>query len=474
MRIHHDSTILLVAGALFGALACDTSITNPGLTPDEDLDNPAAWPAIVVGARRALSDAIGSSAGPVSQLLYWGAAVTYEINPAGSTGSYGIPTDVQAGLPTDATMNGDWTQSNVARYSAEAAVARFRRVMPDTLFPKSPLVGQAYLYAGFANRLLGENFCQSVIPVVIPDSVHYVLAPGSLGSHTLYFLRADTAFSNAIAVFTATGNTDAQTTSFILAAHAGRASVRTDLATYGLATWADAVAEAVLVPSTYKFEVPYSSASPDQYNYLYWARADQSFRAHTQWGTFYEGYYRTTRDPRVRWDTTAGTMKPFGDAAVAKFGGRVPFWPEAKYTSTSDPVRLSSGWEMRLIEAEAALVAGDLAKAQSNINARRRALRADTTLAKTLDTVVVATLVDGWAALKRERALELWLEGRRLGDLRRWIENNVPGGSDDGTYRASTTDILHTTPLETMTTPVARALCFPVGRNERETNPNVP
>src|SRR5256885_5763953 len=90
---------LLLAG-------CDTSVTNPGLTPDEDLDKPAAWPAIVVGARRALSDAIGSSAGPVSQLLYWGAAVTVEINPAGSTSRYGIPTDGQAGLPTDATMNG--------------------------------------------------------------------------------------------------------------------------------------------------------------------------------------------------------------------------------------------------------------------------------------------------------------------------------------------------------------------------------
>src|SRR5213076_2370297 len=112
MRTRADRATFRAAATVIVALACDTSITNPGLTPDEDLDNPAAWPAIVVGARRALSDAIGSSTGPVSQLLYWGAAVTYEINPAGSTGSYGIPTDVQAGLPTDATMNGDWTQSN--------------------------------------------------------------------------------------------------------------------------------------------------------------------------------------------------------------------------------------------------------------------------------------------------------------------------------------------------------------------------
>ena len=450
---------LLLAG-------CDTSVTNPGLTPDEQLDKPAAWPAVVVGARRALSDAIGSSAGPVSQLLYWGAAVTFEINPAGSTGSYGIPTDVQAGLPTDATMNGDWTQSNVARYAAEAAVARFRRVMPDTLFPKSLFVAQAYLYAGFANRLLGENFCQSVIPVEVPNPTHYVLAPGNLGSHTLYFLRADTAFTNALAVFTATGKTDTQTVNFIRAAHAGRAAVRADLASYGLAPWADATADAALVPDTAKFLAPYSAASPDQYNYLYWARANQSFRAHTEWGTFYEDYYRRTRDPRVRWDTTTKS-DTLGDAAVAKFGGRVPFWPEAKYATTSAPVRLSSGWEMRLIEAEAALVGGDVATAVTKMNLRR------TNLALPLYDPAI-TLDSAWTLLKLERAIEFWLEARRIGDLRRWIANNTPGAYVDGTYRASHPGTLSPTPIETMTVPVTRALCFPVGRNERETNPNVP
>src|SRR5438034_4937250 len=450
------------AAAVLLAAACDTSVTNPGLIPDDALDRPDAWPAIVVGARRALSDAIGSSATTGGQLLYWGAAVSFEINPAGSTGSYGIPTDVQVGLPTDATMNADWTASNQARYIPEAAIHRFRRVMPDTLFAKSSLVGQVYLYAGFANRLLGENFCESVIPVEIPDNAQYRLAPGSLGAHTLYFLRADTAFTNALAVFTASGKTDTQTTSFIRAAHAGRASVRADLATYGLAPWADALADAALVPDTAKFQVPYSAAAPDQYNYLYCARANQSFRAHTQWGTFYEGYYRTTRDPRVKWDTTA----LLGDAAVAKFGGRVPFWPEAKYTTTSAPVRLSTGWEMRLLEAEAALVAGDTATARAKMNLHRTAL--------TLPGVTFTNLTEAWTALKTERAIELWLEARRLGDLRRWIDNNVPGGYIDGTYRGSVADTLHATPLETMTAPTARALCFPVGRNERETNPNIP
>jgi len=466
MRTHQQSMLrsFEAAVALLVAGACDTSVTNPGLTPDDALDKPEAWPAIVVGARRALSDAIGSSSVTGGQLLYWGATVSFEINPAGSTGSYGIPPDVQVGILNDATSSADWASSNQARFVPEDAVKRFKRVMPDTLFSKSTLVGQVYLYAGFANRLLGENFCESVIPVENPDGS---LAPGSLGSHTLYFLRGDTAFTNAIAIFTASGKTDTQTTNLIRAARAGRASVRADLATYGLAPWTDALADAALVPDTATFQVPYSSASPDQYNYLYWARADQSFRAHTEWGTFYEGYYRTTRDPRVKWDTTTGTMKPFGDAAVAKFGGLVPFWPEAKYTTTSAPVRLSSGWEMRLIEAEAALVVGDVATAVNRMNLRRSKLA--------LPLYSTAIAVDSaWTLLKTERALELWLESRRLGDLRRWIVNSVPGSSPDGLYRASRTDTLHTTPIETMTTPVARALCFAVGKNERDTNPNVP
>ena len=50
----------------------------------------------------------------------------------------------------------------------------------------------------------------------------------------------------------------------------------------------------------------------------------------------------------------------------------------------------------------------------------------------------------------------------------------VPGDYVDGLYRPSRTDALRTTPIETMTSPVARSLCFAVGRNERETNPNIP
>jgi len=144
----------------------------------------------------------------------------------------------------------------------------------------------------------------------------------------------------------------------------------------------------------------------------------------------------------------------------------VPFWPEAKHNATTSPIRLSSGWEMRLIEAEAALVAGDTATARAKMNIRRANLA--------LPGVTFTTPTEAWTALKTERALELWLEARRLGDIRRWLVNGTPGDLVDGTYRANRTDVLHATPIETMTSPAQRSQCFPVGRNERETNPNVP
>lgn len=234
--------------------------------------------------------------------------------------------------------------------------------------------------------------------------------------------------------------------------------------------WDAAIADAGQVTSnTLVFQVPFSNQEQSQYNYVYWASANSPYRAHTEWGTFYEGYYRGSKalvaggDPRVRWDTTA----LLGDAAVAKFGGRVPFWPERKYASESAPINLSSGWEMRLIEAERALVSNDAPTAVNKLNLRRTNLGLPI-----YDNTV--TVDSAWTLLKTERGLELWLEARRLGDLRRWIVNATPGNYRDGLYRATRTSPLSPTPVETMTSPVARSLCFPIAQSEYDTNPNIP
>ncbi len=444
----------LSAGLIALVAACDTSVTNPGPTPDDFLNNPDAFAAVVAGARRTLSDALNTDRGAFT--LYWSAAVTFEINPAGSTGSFGIPVDVQSGSVDAGTSNAPWGTANEARFVAEDAIRRFNEIGAS-----NALLAEVSLFAGYANRLLGETFCQAVIPP--PDGGF-----GSPSPHTDYFTRAEAHFASAVTL----GTGDIQT-----AARAGLASVRASLG-----NWGGAASEAALVPDGFVFQAAYSDQDQNQFNALVWANGDAPYRAHTEWGTFAEAYsfFLEPNDSRINIILPGPGDPQTGDAGVAKFGGQVPWHRQDKYPETSSGVNLSSGWEMRLIEAEAALAGGNAGPAVDLMNIRR----ADLGLALYDNTVSVDS---AYSLLKLERQLELWLENRRMGDLRRWINAGTPGVVTDGLYvdndgpdgvsslDGSTDDdgLTESGPVETMTNPVARALCFPLSANEIDTNPNV-
>ncbi|MCH8145965.1 MAG: RagB/SusD family nutrient uptake outer membrane protein [Gemmatimonadetes bacterium] len=432
---------VIAAATLVG---CDTSVTNPGPVQDEFLDSLIAHVAVVRGSSRDLSDAL-------DQIAYWGAAITYEINPAGSTGSFGIPTSVQDGrFETD--FSADWNRISRAVWTAENALVRFDSVLP--LIDGAPSFGSyepaagAALLAGYATRVMGENFCQ------------VAFGGGDLQEFEAALTRSEAHFTQAIDIGTAAGNSEIAT-----AARAGRASVRAYLATYGMASWSDAAADAAAVTDNDFVHVAvYSEQDDGQSNFVMMAAPGTgTYRAHTVWATFYENYFTTTGDPRTPW--TFDPEIPVGDAAVSKFGGNVDFFPQAKYVVQEAPINLSSGWEMRLIEAEAILNgagSGDFNDAVTLMNQRRSDL--------SLTPIAAASTAEAYTALKLERALELWLEARRLGDIRRWDANNVSGGISD------VTDGIYNGPggtfNATMTTLATNDRCWPIGEDERETNTN--
>ncbi|MEW5915550.1 MAG: RagB/SusD family nutrient uptake outer membrane protein [Gemmatimonadota bacterium] len=416
---------------LAGAVACDTKVSNPGPVQDVFLNDRSAALAMVNGAGRALAQGI-------NWVGYTGAAVAREIHPAGSTGSFGITTKWQYGDLTtdDQDVSTHWEQSQRARWLAEETLRRMEAAgappSTATAAERTNYANQlqvAYLYAGFANRLLGENMCDCVID-----------GSGILPNAT-YFTRAESLFTKALAV---TGGTAAVNTTQSQAAYAGRAAARVYLN-----KWAEAVSDAGQVPITFTYNMPYFNIGDDaQRNRIAYAVLNTPYRAHTQWNTWHDAYRKATTDPRVPITTT--TLQ--GDAAI-DCCGRVPFWPQAKHSQSQSPVRLASGREMRLIEAEAKLRANDLAGGLASINQVRAAAP--------VAAVTAATITDAWTLLKRERGIELWLEGRRLGDLRRWRAANTPGALD---------------PLESIGAAAhltKQDLCFPIGRSERETNPNL-
>lgn len=410
-----------VALTILGA-GCDLSVTNPGPVQDKFLDNSAAHQALVNGAGRALGAAL-------NYVAYTGAAVTREIHPAGSTAAFGITPLQQRGLLDPLETNSHWSLAHRARWTAEDAVRRLERVTGD--ISSSALAAQGLIWVGYANRLLGENMCEAVID------------GGQAEPYTVYLQRAEAAFTTALEIAGKIGSTDLQN-----AARAGRASVRADLG-----QWSGAVADATSVPKGFVYRMPYYTLPEDDTrNRIYYATNNHPYRAHTTWHTPFEDYYRNTHDPRTPWGTDA--RYPYGDAAVQGIG-QVPWYFELKYTKDDSPINLSSEREMRLIVAEARLHEGNWQAAVTLMTQ----LRAELGLGP---LGPAGSSAEAWTLLKRERGIELWLEGRRLGDLRRWDAEKAPGQLD---------------PLEAGVPPLtldpSRTLCFPISQAELDANTNL-
>ena len=425
IRVAGLALLLLVA-----PVACDTNVSNPGPVQDEFLNDRNAALAMVNGAGRALSQGM-------NWIGYTGAAVAREVHPAGSTGSFGISNRWQNGElgADDSDLDTHWEQAQRARWVAEEAIRRLEAAGPPSAIDlQTPAqykdnLQRAYLYAGFANRVLGENMCDAVID-----------GSGKLPNAT-YFTRAESLFTKAIAV---TGGTAATIASQATAAYAGRAQVRVFLG-----KWTEAVADAGQVTIAFVYNMPYYNIGDDaQRNRIAWAIGNTPYRAHTQWSTWYYDYSQASKDPRV--PITITTLQ--GDAAI-ECCGKVAFYPEAKYNNSASPIRLASGREMRLIEAEAKLRGGDVAGAMTAINL----VRTNATVA----TVAATTSDEAWRLLKRERGIELWLETRRLGDLRRWKAASTPGALDPLELPGSASHLKQ------------QDLCFPISTSERQTNPKL-
>ena len=100
---------------------------------------------------------------------------------------------------------------------------------------------------------------------------------------------------------------------------------------------------------------------------------------------------------------------------------------------------------MQLRLAEARLRQSDWQGALSILNQ----LRAEASMPAASATGLEET----WALLKRERAVELWIEGRGLNDAYRYEKESTPGA-----------------PVQSL---AGRDKCFPIGETEINTNPNI-
>jgi hypothetical protein len=368
---------------------CELGVTNPGPIEDDALNDPRAMQPLVVGMGADLS-AI------VDDIGYFMGIASGDIT---HTGAFEAEFFMQEGRIEPRHVNGLWAGMHRARWVAESGIERMKKVLGQE-FESNPLVTQAYIWAGYSNRVLGENVCQAVIDGGAPED------------HTVHFVRAEAQFTEAIRLAESQGEAE-----LAQVAYAGRAQVRA-----ALGDWTNAAADAQRVPDDLVWQAKYSDNSTREWN---WLANESQIRAYfSVYGTF---AVEEQGDPRVPWT----------DMQRNGVDGRTPFYRQEKYKTWAADIDLAVGDEMRLIEAEAGLRANDMDGALQKINAVRQAAGVGPVSATTMD--------EAWAALRREREIVLWMEGRRLWDLRRFDDPFLSG----------------------------RDRCIPISQNEANTNPNV-
>ncbi len=399
--------------------ACDFDVTNPGPVQDDFLDDREAHRALVEGARMGVSLSLRLNA-------FYTAETSIEFFHVGTSTVPRLPI-ISGNLGEGAPSS--WNATQQSRWVAEDAVRRMEEAVGAEVSTYAP-AAEASLWAGYANRIAGDMMCDAVVDGGAPEPF------------SVYYERALTHFTRAIEIAGAAGLATTAT-----AATAGRADIRAKLG-----DWAGAVSDASQVPNDFVFQAEYYSDIQDNHNRIAWSNANPG-RTWSVYSTYYEDYYLQTGDPRVAWGRDKDF--PFGDTSIR--GERFPWWFGLKYTSVDDNKNLSSGREMRLLEAESELRAGNWEAGLGQVNALRGTVTAVDSLsggqAQPIPAWEASNAEEAWSALKRERGIELWLEGRRLPDLRRWILEGTPGEMEDMT---------------------GRYLCFPISDAERETNPNVP
>ncbi len=400
-----------VAACLAVFAACDMlEVSNPGPQSDESLNNATAMAGLVTGMSFDLSRAM-------DQTTQATAIMADELFHGGSYANEGL---FNRGIVRPDLVNGHWGDMHRARWVAEAGIVRMKEVL-GTGFDSSPLSARANIYAGLANRMLGELTCEAVYD------------GGPAENHRTHFTRAEQQFTEAIRI--AGGLTGAIRDSLLRVAHGGRASVRA-----WQNKWAEADADARLVPANYVFNAFFSINTAAENNDLVFETNNR-----LEFTVFSTPWASVFRDPRVPWDT----VKTSSGAIQNGQNGRTPFFRQRKHNGLGADIAMVKGTEMLMLRAEGLLRANDVTGAMALINQQRAFF---STTANPLPALTATTAAEAWPILHKERGAVLWLENRRFWDLRRWNAEPAP---------------MKNTFLD------ARDKCIPISENERLSNPNL-
>jgi hypothetical protein len=336
------------------------------------------------------------------------------------------------------TVQGELRALYRVRTAANQAIALLQKYRPT---PASD-IGEMYFARGFAEMQLASDFCNGV---PLSDGAGDEIKLGMPMSVKEVFQVAIASFDSAM---TLSSGTDNASVSINRAARIGRARA---LLGIGLGNAAEAATLVAGIPTSFRYDV---TASLNGGNNTLWAQPFSSNRYTL--GDSLQGNARnivvrnaipffSAKDPRMpaNYKLSANGR----DTVKAQDGGT--FVIEVQIWGQTSAVALTAGIDARLIEAEAALKAGDATGMLTTLNALRAAPQQITASSPNatgthpgFTTPVMPALTDPGTPdarvnlLFREKAFWTFGRGFRLGDLRRLIRDygRAADGSDAGGY----------------------------------------
>lgn len=317
---------------------------------------------------------------------------------------------------TSIQFPGVYTPLSVARTSGDTVVSKLQGWTDAQVPGRTQLIGRASAYTGYSLVLLGEAMCSAAINIG-PE-----IQPAEL------FAQAKLRFDAAV-----TAATQANDATTLNLARLGRARAQLDLGNK-----AAAAADAALIPDGFIVNFAPDAVDPRRQNLLY---VHMGQNALSSVDTSVMNAYDATKDPRIAY-TSTGLTGTNGQTKVAYAN---------KAATVTAPIALAKWSEAQLIIAENMVATGNLGGAAGIINVLRT--RAGTTAYDATGATAAQVL----AQIVEERRREFFLEGHRVGDVRRYgvTLNPAPGAAymNGGVY--------------------GDQKCFPLPDVERINNPNI-
>jgi hypothetical protein len=383
-----------LCGLALAVPACSLDVATPDVVRPEQLSGAAALPTLLAGATGDFAVAFAGDPG-VDEGIVLAAGLRADEFLNRDTFIERRDMDVGTMRDDNGSLRDLYRNVNRARRAAEFTATRFAAAEPDNAG-----YAEALNLAGFTYLFLGENFCPGLTVSEMNEAQDDWVDGGPIDTDST-FRRALGRFNDALAAATVAAS--AQQANL---ARVGRGRALLNLAR-DAAGFAAAAAAVPAVPTTFVYNVEFSENTTRENNAVFtfnnvnrrWGVADRE-------GT--NGMpFVTAVDPRVR---TEVTTRNGLDGVPPRIVNQL------KYPTRSASIALADGREARLIEAEAALQAGNTA----SFLAIHNALRASVTgLAPLTDPGTQAARED---LHFRERAFWMFATGHRLGDMRRLLK----------------------------------------------------